>query len=163
MIPDINPFAHEPPFRPRRNPARMWTIAAVAGAVTLIALNAGLLMLGGIDGIFARLNGEPVVSEPASLLQLAPTGAPERRRLQNGYEILTVTGRIDNPTSMALAVPDIRAELLSSDGKSVYAWTIAAPARSIGAGSSMPFDGVTVDVPAEATRMRLSFADGSER
>ncbi len=75
----------------------------------------------------------------------------------SGHEILTVTGRIDNPTSSTLWVPDIRAELLTSDGKPIYAWTIPAPAPNLGAGSSMPFDGVTVDVPQEANRMRLSF------
>src|SRR3546814_6722528 len=58
-----------------------------------------------------------------------------------------------------LPVPDIRAELLSSDGQPIYAWTISAPAPTLEAGASLPFDGVTVDVPAEATRMRLSFAE----
>ena len=31
---DYSPFDHQPPFRPRRNPARLWTIAAVAFALT---------------------------------------------------------------------------------------------------------------------------------
>src|SRR3546814_3145509 len=65
VVPDINPFAHEPPFRPRRNPARRWTMVAVAGAVALIALNIGLVTMGGIDGIAARLGGQPVISDPA--------------------------------------------------------------------------------------------------
>src|SRR3546814_5492941 len=38
VVPDINPFAHEPPFRPRRNPERRWTMVAVAGAVALIEI-----------------------------------------------------------------------------------------------------------------------------
>lgn len=163
VLPDITPFAHEPPFRPRRNPARMWTIIAVAGAITLIGLNMGLLMMGGIDGISARLRGEALVNKPDSLLRLTPTNAPERRRLLNGHEILTVTGRIDNPTSSSLPVPDIRAELLDTDGKAIYSWTIPAPTKNLAAGASIPFDGVTVDVPEQASRMRLSFANGSGR
>src|SRR3546814_13234523 len=91
--------------------------------------------MGGIDGIAARLGGQPVISDPASLLQLAPTGAPERRRLDNGYEILTVTGRIDNTTRTELPVPDIRAELLSSHGQPIYAWPISAPAPTMEAGA----------------------------
>lgn len=158
VVPEINPFAHEPPFRPRRNPAKTWTIVAVAGALLLVGLNVGVVMLGGIDGITTRLSGRPVMSDPASLLQLTPTGAPQRRRLDNGYEILTINGRIDNPTATELTVPDIRAELLSANGRSIYGWTITAPAPTLAAGASLPFDGVTVDVPAEATRMRLSFA-----
>src|SRR3546814_11019212 len=103
-------------------------MVAVAGAVALIALNIGLVTLGGIDGIAARLGGQPVISDPASLLQLAPTGAPERRRLDNGYEILTVTGRIDNPTRTELPMPDIRADAPSSDGQPPNAWPIQPPA-----------------------------------
>ncbi|MEL0253108.1 MAG: zinc-ribbon domain-containing protein, partial [Novosphingobium sp.] len=30
-----SPFDHQPPFRPRRNPAKLWTIAAVAFALTV--------------------------------------------------------------------------------------------------------------------------------
>lgn len=164
VLPDIRPFAHEPPFRPRRNPAKMWTMVAAGVAVVLVALNVGVLMLGGVDGISTKLWGNRVTAaSPDTMLRLIPTGAPERRRLASGHEILTVTGRIDNPTAQALPIPDIRAELLTVDSKPIYAWTIPAPAPSVGAGSSMPFDGVTVDVPAEANRMRLSFAVASAR
>src|SRR3546814_3767798 len=86
VVPDINPFAHEPPFRPRRNPARRWTMVAVAGAVALIALNIGLVTMGGIDGIAARLGGRTVNSAPAALPQRAPTGGTEGRGLDKGYE-----------------------------------------------------------------------------
>ena len=164
VLPDIRPFAHEPPFRPRRNPARMWTMIAAGVAVLLVALNVGVLMLGGFGGISERLWGQrAVAATPDTLLRLVPTGAPERRHLASGHEILTVTGRIDNPTATALPIPDIRAELLTAQGKPIYGWTIPAPAPSVSAGASMPFDGVTVDVPAEANRMRLSFAVASER
>lgn len=162
-LPVIDPFAYQPPFRPRRNKARMWTIAAVAIAVVLVALNIALWTLGGIDGISARLTGAPVVSTTESLLQLAPTSAPERRRLASGHEILSVTGRVDNPTSTTLPIPDIQAELLSREGKPIYSWVIPAPAPSLDGGASIPFDGVTVDVPAEANRVRLSFVTGAAR
>src|SRR3546814_14652468 len=117
--------------------------------------------MGGIDGIAARLGGQPVISDPASLLQLAPTGAPERRRLDKGYEILTVTGRMDNPTRTELPVPDIRAELVSRDDQQLSAWTIGAPAPTLEEGDSLPFDGVTVVVQVESTRMALRFAQVS--
>src|SRR3546814_7842179 len=72
VVPDINPFAHEPPFRPRRNPARRWTMVAVAGAVALIALNIGLVTMGGIDGIAARLGrSEEHTSELQSLMRIS--------------------------------------------------------------------------------------------
>src|SRR3546814_11934185 len=110
-------------------------MVAVAGAVSLIALNIGLVTMGGIDGIAARLGGQPVISDPASLLQLAPTGAPERRRLDNGYEILTVTGRIDHPTRTDLPVPDLRAALLIIDRERLYAWQTTTPSPTLTPGA----------------------------
>src|SRR3546814_17586178 len=32
VVPDINPFEPEPPFRPRRNPARRWTMVEIGRA-----------------------------------------------------------------------------------------------------------------------------------
>lgn len=156
-LPPMTPFAHEPPFRPRRNPARRWTIIAIAVGAVLLAINAALLMLGGIDGISSRLIGQPVIAHAESPLQLAPTGPPERRRLDSGHEILTIAGRIDNPSDLTTVIPDIRAELLNAEGRTIYSWIIPAPAPRLQGGASIPFDGVTVDVPPQASRMRLSF------
>ena len=39
-------FAHEPPFRPRRNPARMWTIVAIAAALLMLAATAAVYSFG---------------------------------------------------------------------------------------------------------------------
>ncbi|MEO7178750.1 MAG: MJ0042-type zinc finger domain-containing protein, partial [Allosphingosinicella sp.] len=39
-------FAHEPPFRPRRNPARMWTIVAIVAAASMLAATAAVLSSG---------------------------------------------------------------------------------------------------------------------
>src|SRR3712207_4843944 len=43
---DYDAFAHEPPFRPRRNPARMWTIAAVTAAALMLAATAAVYSFG---------------------------------------------------------------------------------------------------------------------
>src|SRR3569833_1590487 len=50
---DYDAFAHRPPFRPRRNPARRWTIAAIAAGVVMVA-GAGAVLSIGPGGIGAQ-------------------------------------------------------------------------------------------------------------
>lgn len=157
--PAIDAYDYAPPFRPRRNPARMWTMAAIAASILLIALILALWFLGGAEGIRSRLLGEPIAPVTAvAPLRLAPAGAPERRRLESGHEILSISGRIENPASHSQKVPDILAELVDATGATVYQWVIPAPLPVLAAGEATGFDGVTVDVPTTAARVRLSFA-----
>src|SRR5688500_5628579 len=39
-------FAHEPPFRPRRNPAKLWTVIAILAAVLMLAATAAVYSFG---------------------------------------------------------------------------------------------------------------------
>ena len=41
-----DPFEHEPPFRPRRNPARRWTVGAIVAGVSMLAGAAAILYTG---------------------------------------------------------------------------------------------------------------------
>ena len=50
--PDYDAFAHAPPFKPRTNPTRRWTIAAVGAAILLIA-GAGAIQFFGTPTIAA--------------------------------------------------------------------------------------------------------------
>ena len=111
-----DPFAHRPPFRPRANPTRRWTIAAVSAAV---------LMLGGILAIqffgtpsFMAQLGLPVGSVDVPLLLEVPR-KPERRTLESGNELFAVSGRVINPTGQRQRVPDILAELRDAQGRVV--------------------------------------------
>jgi len=49
---DYDAFAHRPQFRPRRNPAKRWTIAAIVAGVAMIA-GAGAIVSFGTGGIGA--------------------------------------------------------------------------------------------------------------
>lgn len=153
--PDYNAFAHEPPFRARRNPARRWTIAAlVAGAVMLTGV--GALQYFGTPGLASRL-GLPVADAEVPLLLETPR-KPERRTLASGNELFAMTGRIINPTDEAQRVPDILAELRDAQGRVVYGWTISPPVRTLDPGESAEFNSAEVDVPTGARELILSFA-----
>jgi predicted Zn finger-like uncharacterized protein len=150
-----DPFAHRPPFRPRSNPTRRWTIAAVAAA---------LILLGGIVAIqffgtpsFMAQLGLPVGTAEVPLLLDVPR-KPERRTLESGNELFAISGRVVNPTNQRQRVPDILAELRDAQGRVVYSWTITPPRRTIGPKGTAEFNSAEVDVPKGARELNLSFS-----
>lgn len=151
-----DPFAHEPPFRPRRNPMRIMTWAAIAFAVVAVGITIALMVLG-TNGIASRLG----LAAPDAPLTIQVTRKPERRVMASGNELLAVTGRIVNPTDQLQSVPDIRAELRDAQGRTVYGWTITRPVKQLPPGGTADFDSAAVDVPRGARALNLSFADSA--
>lgn len=148
----VDAYAHRAPFRARRNPARVWTAAA---------LGAGALMLAGVAAI--SWLGAPGL---AGQLGLGPQESPlrlkdnpiERRELENGSELFAVSGQVTNPSAASQRVPDIRAELRDAQGRLVYSWTITPQQRTLSPGGTVDFNSAKLDVPANSKRLELSFA-----
>jgi predicted Zn finger-like uncharacterized protein len=153
--PDYDAFAHAPPFRPRTNPTRRWTIAAVGAAVLLIA-GAGAIQFFGTPTIAAKL-GIPIGQFEVPLLLEVPL-KPERQTLQNGNEMIAVVGKIINPTNTSQRVPDILAELRDAQGRVVYSWTISPPKRTISPRATTEFNSAEVNIPRGARALNLSFS-----
>ena len=147
---NFDAFAHQPPFRPRRNPAKMWTIAAVTAAVLMLIATAAILWFG-----VPRLGSDLGLQRNASPLTL--TGAIERSPLASGNELLTHTGRITNPSDQVQRVPQIRAELRDANKRPVYAWSISPPVSELQPHQSATFNSAEVDVPLGARDLHLSF------
>lgn len=156
---DFDAFAPEPPFRPRRNPARQWTIAAAIAALLLLSGVAAVQFFGTptfITGLLARA-GLPGGQIDVPLLLEVPR-KPERRELPSGNELFALTGRIVNPTNEAQRVPDILAELRDARGRVVYGWTITPPRRTIEPRGKIEFDSAEIDVPKGSKKLNLSFS-----
>lgn len=81
---------------------------------------------------------------------------PDRQKLASGNELLTVTGRVINPTDREHSIPPIYAQLKSRSGQVIYSWTIAPPAPSLGPGASAPFNSAEVNVPAGGDDLTIS-------
>ena len=152
---DIDAFAHQPPFRPRKNPTRRWTVAALCAALVLLSGVSAVLYFG-TPSLAAQL-GLPVGTVDIPLLLEVPR-RPERRTLESGNELFAVSGRIINPTSQAQRVPDILAELRDAQGRVVYSWTITPPRRTLGPRATADFNSAEVDVPKGARELNLSFS-----
>jgi predicted Zn finger-like uncharacterized protein len=144
-------FAHEPPFRPRRNPARMWTIVAIVAAVLMLAATAAVYSFGlpelGVDIALPGRGATPLKLEFEA----------ENRTLASGNALLTVTGRITNPTQSVQRVPQLRAEVRDAAGKAVYSWSISPPVSELQPGQSATFNSAETDVPANGTKLHLGF------
>ena len=78
--------------------------------------------------------------------------------MESGNELFEVNGRVTNPTDTPQSVPDIRAELRDSAGRTVYSWTIARPVATLAPGASVEFNGAVLDVPKNARNLDLSLA-----
>lgn len=72
----------------------------------------------------------------------------DRQPLDSGNELLTVTGRVINPTDEVQDVPPMQAQLRSASGQIVYSWTIAPPAARLEPRQSATFNSAEVNVPA---------------
>jgi len=81
---------------------------------------------------------------------------PDRQKLASGNELLTVTGRVINPTDKVHPVPPIYAQLKSRTGKVIYSWTIAPPAPTLAPGASASFNSAEVNVPAGGDDLTIS-------
>lgn len=151
-----DPFAPQPPFKPRRNPARRWTAAAVVAGVSML-LGAGAILYTGAPGLAAQL-GLGIGGEVDTPLLFTDKNV-ELRTMPNGSEVLAISGKVLNPTGAAQHVPDIRVELRDDSDRLVYSWRITPQARSLGPKTAIDFDGAKVDMPANAKVVQLSFAN----
>jgi hypothetical protein len=147
-----DPFAHEPPFKPRRNPAKMWTAIAV-GLFLFLAAGIGAVVWFGPPSFISGIGG----SEADSALDVQLVRSPERRTLESGHELLSISGRIVNMTDEEQPVPDIRAELRNAQGAVVYDWTIQAPQTSLPPREMVEFNSAEIDIPRNAEELNLQF------
>ena len=146
---DFDAFAHQPPFRPRRNMARLWTGFAIAFAIIALAAVAAIFLIGP-----PRLGA---MTGTASSTPLGIEGTIARQQLASGNSLLTVNGRVWNPAGKPQRVPPIKVELLDGAGAAVSSWSIAAPVTELGPGQSATFSNTEIDAPAAAKRLHLSF------
>jgi predicted Zn finger-like uncharacterized protein len=145
-------FAPAPPFRPRRNPARTRTMLAVLAAVLF---SAGALAVH-YFGMPSFGNGPARAAGAGG--QLGISGNGRVRRLGSDNALLSITGRISNPTGETQRVPpQIRAELRDPDGRVVHSWSMPSPVSELGPRQSATFNWAEVDPPANGRNLVLNF------
>jgi hypothetical protein len=132
----------------------MWTIIAIFAAALMLAATAALYSFDlpalGVDIALPGSSATP--------LQVEDVRA-QNNTLASGNALLTVTGRISNPTQSVQRVPQLRAEVREQDGKTVvYSWSISPPVSDLQPGQSATFNSAQMDVPtAPGRKLRVRF------
>ncbi|MDP3676883.1 MAG: zinc-ribbon domain-containing protein [Novosphingobium sp.] len=141
-------FAHEPPFRPRRNPARMWTAAAVAFALLVAAL-IGSVSVWGLPGWIPIAQATFGAAEPDLVLEFPPE-RQDRRTLPNGTEFFGASGTVTNVGQDTRKVPSILIVLRDGRDRIVYTWEVRPPKQALAPGESVTINEAVTDVPRSA-------------
>ncbi len=141
-------FAHEPPFRPRRNPAKLWTVAAVAFALLVAAL-IGAVSVWGLPAWVPVARPTFGAAEPDLVLEFPPE-RQDRRTLPNGTEFFGASGTVTNVGQTTHKVPSILIVLRDGRDRIVYTWEVRAPKSALAPGESVTINEAVTDVPRSA-------------
>ncbi len=143
-------FAHEPPFKPRRNPAKLWTMAAVAFAVLVAGVGAAIWYFGVPTGNFMASAQEPD-------LKIVLNQNLELNERADGTPFFIASGSIVNPTATAQNVPEMLVTLKDAGGRPVYSWKMRAKVRSLAPGAKVDFSEARLDVPLASTQISIGW------
>ncbi|WP_260483044.1 zinc-ribbon domain-containing protein [Sphingomicrobium flavum] len=85
-----------------------------------------------------------------------------REALPSGNELLTVSGRVINPTDATQEVPMLHAYVRDSAGQIVHQWTIQPPRATLGPGESATFNNVQTDMPPGGNELSVTFEEQAD-
>jgi predicted Zn finger-like uncharacterized protein len=154
--------AQEDEFTPYRGPdeiepKRRSPILSILLVIVIVVVLAAAFWFLAPPDLKAKLGLAGVSTSPLALV----TTHMDRQRLESGNELLTVTGRVINPTGSEQQVPPLQAQLKTRSGKVVYSWTIAPPARSLAPGASASFNSAEVNVPPGGDELTITLGGGA--
>ncbi|MBC6436499.1 thioredoxin [Nostoc sp. HG1] len=149
-VPPQSRFAHEPPFKARRNPAKMWTMAAVAFALLVASAGAALWYFGVPTGGFTMSTPEPD-------LKIVLGQNLELNERTDGTPFFIASGSIVNPTAKTQKVPEMLVTLKDAGGRPVYSWKLRPKVRSLAPGAKVDFSEAKLDVPRASTQISIGW------
>ena len=147
--PSYDAFAPEPPFRPRRNPARMRTILAIAAAIPLCAAALGVHYFG-----LPFVGKAALATEEA--LEINEVSA-QRQSLEGGGTLLLISGRITNRTRERRSVPSLQGELEDAQKSVIYRWSFPPPVAELAPGQASTINYALTDAPPGARKANIRF------
>ena len=148
--PPQSQFAHEPPFKPRRNPANLWTVAAAAFALVIASVG-GAVWYFGVPTMGMVMAG----AEPD--LKIVLNQNLELNERADGTPYFIASGSIVNPTGTAQKVPEMLVTLKDAGGRPVYSWKMKAKVGSLAPGAKVDFSEARLDVPLAATQISVGW------
>ena len=154
--PDMfTPFAPEDELEPRRR----GPLTGILLLVLLVIVAAALFWFFAPANLKARLG---LAANDSTPLQLVTTHM-DRQHLESGNDLLTLTGRVINPSAKEQVVPPIQAQLKNRSGQVVYSWTIQPPTPTLAAGASASFNSAEVSVPPGGEELTITLGQTAGR
>lgn len=150
-------FDSERPIRPRRNPARLWTYAAISFFIAIAAAGGAFYWFGPPE--WAVRSGLLADAEEPDLGFYLVRPA-ERRTLPNGAEYFAFSARIKNSGSRVLPVPPVEVQLRDGQDRLVFSWTTRADKTELKPGEEASISESRLDIPKNAENLSLAFVDG---
>lgn len=142
--------------KPRRNPARRWTIIAISFAL-LVSAAGGVIAWFGLPAWADDWLVGSAAGQPDLIIEL-PVEEQVHRTLPDGTIYFAIKGSVVNPTDRPQRVPPIKAELRDASGAIVYDWIIDPPVDVLPPGERAGFDGAKTDIPRRAVLLTASWA-----
>ena len=145
---EVSQFDYEPPFRPRRNPLKLWTAAAAVFAFLAIGAIVAVNMFGLPSWVPIE---RPTFAMAEPNLQMDfPPDQQDRRTLPNGTEYFGASGTVTNIGRETVDVPSILIVLRDERDRIVYSWEVVPPQSSLAPGETMSIREAVTDVPRSA-------------
>lgn len=140
--------------RPRRNPLKLWTYAAV-GFFLIVAATGGALYMFGPPSWAVNLGLVADEGDPDLLFYLSKPA--ERRKLPTGEEYFAFGARIVNSGKQALPVPPVLVQLRDRQNRLVFSWTTKADRTLLKPGEEASINESRIDIPKNAENLSLAF------
>lgn len=156
---DQSQFAHEPPFRARRNPAKLWTIAAVLFAVVAVGAAAATTYWG-LPNWVPFVQPRFAEEQPGLKLDF-PAKLQGQRELEDKSWFFEVNGSITNISQTSRSVPTVLMVLSDARGRQVYSAEINAPKRVLAPGESVQINEALAPVPKAGKKAEFGWKPGS--
>lgn len=154
-VEEVSQFDSEPPFRPRRNPLKLWTAAAGIFAVLALGTIAAVSYWGMPDWV--PVTRPTFAIERPELVLDFPPEQQDRRTLPNGTEYFGASGTITNVGRETTRVPAVLIVLRDELDRIVYSWEITPSKSQLAPGETLTIKEAITDVPRSAKFVEIGW------
>lgn len=148
-------FDFSPPFRPRRNWAKIGTYAAAVFAVVTLGL-AGAIAWGGLPD-WVPIARETFQQAQPDLQLDFPRKRQDRKPLPDGTEFFSVSGTISNIGSETRYVPSLLVVLRDERDRIVYEKEVVPPKSKLAPGEAITVNEALTDIPKAASTAEIGW------
>lgn len=153
---DTSQFDYKPPFSSRRNPLKMWTLAA--GIFAFLAI--GTVLAVNYYGLPSWLPiQQPTFGVGQNELELDFPAAQQRTEtLDTGEEIFRVRGSIVNAGTETKSIPDLLVVFRDERDKKVGDWVVVPSKNKLAPGESLNVAQAISDIPTTAKAAEIGWS-----